>query len=142
VARQHARLAGGQRGRVVAGSVGSTRRSWLRELMFSLVNTLPRCYWTVRALMNSCAAISGFDRPSRRVTSNDHAGTAAVARTTWALGLAPRAIKLSPRPLLPADLAPALCLSSLAPSPITHEASPFALTLDPKSSEESSADGR
>ena len=53
------------RGPVAAGSRGSTRRSWLRELMPSLVKTLPRWYWTVRALMNSCAPISGFDRPSR-----------------------------------------------------------------------------
>jgi hypothetical protein len=41
------------------------RRSWLRELMPSLAKTLPRWYWTVRALMNSRAPISGFDRPSR-----------------------------------------------------------------------------
>jgi hypothetical protein len=32
--------------------------------MSSLVNTLRRCHSTVRALMNSCAPISGFDRPS------------------------------------------------------------------------------
>jgi hypothetical protein len=30
-----------------------------------LVKTLPRWYWTVRALMNSRAPISGFDSPSR-----------------------------------------------------------------------------
>ena len=33
--------------------------------MASLVKTLPRWYWTVRALMNSRAPISGLDRPSR-----------------------------------------------------------------------------
>ena len=33
--------------------------------MPSLVNTLRRCHSTVRALMKSCAPISGFDRPSR-----------------------------------------------------------------------------
>jgi hypothetical protein len=32
----------------------------LRELISSLVNTLRRCYSTVRGLMNSLAAISGF----------------------------------------------------------------------------------
>jgi hypothetical protein len=31
--------------------------------MPSLANTLPRRYWTVRALMNSRAAISGLDSP-------------------------------------------------------------------------------
>ena len=51
--------------RAVAGSPGRTRSSWLRELMPSLVKTLPRWYWTVRALMNSRAPISGLDRPSR-----------------------------------------------------------------------------
>jgi DinB superfamily len=49
----------------VAGSPGSTRRSWLRELMSSLVNTLPRWYFTVRELMNNRAPISGSDRPVR-----------------------------------------------------------------------------
>ena len=44
---------------------GSTRSSWLRELMSSLVNTLRRWYSTVRGLMNSRAPISGFERPSR-----------------------------------------------------------------------------
>ena len=43
----------GYSGLVVAGSRGSTRCSWLREVMASLVKTLPRWYWTVRALMNS-----------------------------------------------------------------------------------------
>jgi hypothetical protein len=33
--------------------------------MPSLSNTLPMWYWTVRALMNSRAAISGLDSPSR-----------------------------------------------------------------------------
>ena len=44
---------------------GRAVRSCLRELMPSLVNTLRRCHSTVRALRNSCAPISGFDRPSR-----------------------------------------------------------------------------
>ena len=39
--------------------------SWLREAMPSLVKTLPRWYWTVRALMNSRVPISGLDSPSR-----------------------------------------------------------------------------
>jgi hypothetical protein len=34
-------------------SAGMARRSWLRELIPSLAKTLPRWYWTVRALMNS-----------------------------------------------------------------------------------------
>ena len=54
-----------KRGRVVSGSPGSTRSSWLRELMSSLVKTLRRWYSTVRGLMNSRAPISGFDSPSR-----------------------------------------------------------------------------
>jgi hypothetical protein len=29
------------------------------------VNTLRRCHSTVRALMNNCAPISGFEKPSR-----------------------------------------------------------------------------
>jgi hypothetical protein len=48
--------------------------SWLRELMPSLVKTLRRWYWTVRALMNSRVLISGLDRPSR------------ASRAIWALG--------------------------------------------------------
>jgi hypothetical protein len=43
---------------------GRTRSSSLRELIASLVKTLPGWYWTLRALMNSRAPISGFDRPS------------------------------------------------------------------------------
>ena len=49
----------------VADPVSSTRSSWLREVMPSLVNTLLRWYWTVRALMNRRAPISEFDNPSR-----------------------------------------------------------------------------
>ena len=37
----------------------------MRELIPSLVNTLRRCYSTVRGLMNSWAPISGFVSPSR-----------------------------------------------------------------------------
>src|SRR6478672_8701315 len=48
-----------------AGSPGSARSSWVRELMPSLANTFFKWYWTVRPLMNSRAPISGFDRPSR-----------------------------------------------------------------------------
>ena len=33
--------------------------------MASLAKTLPRWYWTVRALMNNRVPISGFDSPSR-----------------------------------------------------------------------------
>src|SRR5439155_20284543 len=46
-------------------SGGSTSTSWLRELMSSLLKTLPRWYSAVRGLMNSRAAICGFERPSR-----------------------------------------------------------------------------
>ena len=41
------------------------RRSWLREVMPSLANTLPRWYCTVRGDRNSRAPISGLDSPSR-----------------------------------------------------------------------------
>ena len=44
---------------------GRTRSSWLREVMLSLVKTLLRWYWTVRALMNRRLPISGFDSPLR-----------------------------------------------------------------------------
>ena len=37
----------------------------MRELIPSFVNTLRRCYSTVRGLMNSWAPISGFVSPSR-----------------------------------------------------------------------------
>src|SRR3954453_5950359 len=47
------------------GSPGSTRSSWLRELMPSFVKTLPRWYSTVRGLMKSRAPISGLERLSR-----------------------------------------------------------------------------
>ena len=46
----------GYSGSPATGSPGSTRSSWPRELMSSFVKTLPRWYWTVRALMNSRAA--------------------------------------------------------------------------------------
>jgi hypothetical protein len=46
-------------------SLATTRPSWLRELMSSVLKTLRRWYWTVRGLMNSRAPISGLDRPSR-----------------------------------------------------------------------------
>jgi hypothetical protein len=52
--------------------VGKTWSSWLREVMASLANTLPRWYLTVRELVNSRAPISEFDRPSR------------ASRATWA----------------------------------------------------------
>jgi hypothetical protein len=38
--------------------------------MPSLVKTLRRWYWTVRALMNNRAPISGFDRPSRAIRAS------------------------------------------------------------------------
>ena len=41
------------------------RPSWLREVMSSFWKTLRRWYCTVRGLMNSCAPISGLERPSR-----------------------------------------------------------------------------
>ena len=41
------------------------RPSWFRELMSSFLKTLRRWYCTVRELMNSCAPISGLERPSR-----------------------------------------------------------------------------
>ena len=47
-----------------ARSSWSAVRSCLRELMPSFAKTLRRCHSTVRALMNSWAPISGFDRPS------------------------------------------------------------------------------
>jgi hypothetical protein len=40
----------------------SAHCSWLREVMPSFVNTLPKWYRTVRALMNGRVPISGFDR--------------------------------------------------------------------------------
>ena len=40
------------------------RVSWLREVISSFRKTLCRWYCTVRGLMNSCAPISGFERPS------------------------------------------------------------------------------
>src|SRR5580704_5588807 len=64
--------AGHYRGGTGSGSPGRTRWSWPRELMPSLAKTLARWYWTVRALMNSRAPISGLDRPSR------------ASRATWA----------------------------------------------------------
>jgi hypothetical protein len=44
---------------------GSASSSCTRELISSLVKTLRRWYWTVRADRNSWAAISGLDRPAR-----------------------------------------------------------------------------
>ena len=41
------------------------RASWLREVISSFWKTFRRWYCTVRGLMNSCAPISGFERPSR-----------------------------------------------------------------------------
>jgi hypothetical protein len=38
--------------------------SWVREVMPSFLNTLPRWYSTVPGLMNSCAPISLFVKPS------------------------------------------------------------------------------
>src|ERR1700760_3529567 len=48
-----------------AGQSASTRQSWLRDSMPSLMKTFFRWYWTVRALRNNRAPISGLDRPSR-----------------------------------------------------------------------------
>jgi hypothetical protein len=45
--------------------LGSATASSRREWMSSLVNTLRRCHSTVRGLRKSCAAISGFESPSR-----------------------------------------------------------------------------
>jgi hypothetical protein len=50
---------------MVPGSPGSTRWSWPRELVPSLVKTLRRWYWTVRRLMNSRVLIYGLDSPSQ-----------------------------------------------------------------------------
>jgi hypothetical protein len=47
------------------GCSGSTRPSWLRELMSSLVKTLWRWYSTVRGLMISRVPISRLESPSR-----------------------------------------------------------------------------
>jgi hypothetical protein len=58
----------------------SARRSCLRELMSSLVNTLRRCYSTVRGLMNSSAPISGFVCPARRAARSAPPGGADVTR--------------------------------------------------------------
>ena len=49
----------------------STRRSSRRELIPSLVNTLPRCHSTVRALRNSWAPISVLVWPSRASRAMD-----------------------------------------------------------------------
>ena len=49
----------------MAGSPGMASPSWMREVMPSLAKTFPRWYWTVRALMNSRAPISGFGSPSQ-----------------------------------------------------------------------------
>src|ERR671911_2442858 len=40
-------------GLALAGSVVKTRSIWQREPIPSLAKTLPRWYWTVRALMNN-----------------------------------------------------------------------------------------
>jgi hypothetical protein len=48
-----------------AGQSARTRPSWLRDSMPSLMKTFFRWYWTVRALRNNRAPISGLDRPSR-----------------------------------------------------------------------------
>ena len=58
-------LASGHASRTALGPSGSARWSCRRELISSLVKTLPRWYWTVRALMNNRAPISGFDKPAR-----------------------------------------------------------------------------
>jgi hypothetical protein len=55
----------GYSGSALAGSLGRAWSSWPREPMANLAKTLPRWYWTVRALMNSRLPISGFERPSR-----------------------------------------------------------------------------
>jgi hypothetical protein len=44
-----------------------TRPSWLRDSMPSLMKTFFRWYWTVRALRNNRAPISGLDSPSRAI---------------------------------------------------------------------------
>jgi hypothetical protein len=49
------------------GPLDRTLSSWLREVMPSLLKTLRKWYWTVRALMNMRAPISGLDRPSRAI---------------------------------------------------------------------------
>src|SRR5205085_10046536 len=59
-----------ERRRATAGSyaglrrLGGRRASWLREVISSFRKTLCRWYCTVRGLMNSCAPISGLERPS------------------------------------------------------------------------------
>src|ERR1700759_1182402 len=42
-----------------------TRPTWLRDWMPSLMKSFFKWYWTVRALRNNRAPISGLDRPSR-----------------------------------------------------------------------------
>jgi len=72
-------------GWTVAGSLGRTRSSWLRELMPSLVKTLCRWYLAVRALMNSRAAalltrISTAGRVDGR-GHDDEAGARSLSRS-------------------------------------------------------------
>jgi hypothetical protein len=49
------------------GQSDRTRPSWVRDSMPSSMNTFFRWYWTVRALRNNRAPISGLDRPSRAI---------------------------------------------------------------------------
>ena len=65
----------------MAGLLGRTWSSWLREVMPSLVKTLRRWYWTVCALMNSRVPISGFDSPSRAIRA---------IRASWAVSSSSR----------------------------------------------------
>lgn len=59
-------------GWTVAGSLGRTRSSWLRELMPSLVKPLCRWYLAVRALMNSRAALLTRMSTACRVDGRGH----------------------------------------------------------------------
>jgi hypothetical protein len=54
-----------QRGARARWASGNAARSSLRELIASFMYTWRRCHSIVRGLRNSCAAISGFEYPSR-----------------------------------------------------------------------------
>jgi hypothetical protein len=70
--------------------------------MSSLVNTLPRWYWTVLALMNSRAPISGLVRPSpanRAICSSWGVSCGPLAMAVRLRALTPGGRKLAPGPL-------------------------------------------
>ncbi len=88
-------------GGLVSQAPVRARLSWPREVMPSLVKTLPRWYWTVRGLRNSREAISGFDSPSAASrTSNTGAASRSrpPARPTAGPGPCRPSSRLDPRP--------------------------------------------